>query len=148
MVNSLRSEYGQLLFFSIPKLLHLYQNLVGGRPSVSRIVNDVSILFQNKHEVQRKLRHTIKVCMWGRGLGVRGVVWIRNFRVCGLNRDRHGLGPGCGLGYGACIKGGKPAGVWFYGCVFYMGISVIGTIHVTCMRHVRTYVTVMPFRRT
>lgn len=65
MVNSLRSEYEQLLFFSIPKLLHLYQNLVGGRPSVSRIVNDVSILFQNVHEVQRKLRHTIKVCVCG-----------------------------------------------------------------------------------
>lgn len=61
MVNNLRSEYEQLLFFSIPKLLHLYQNLVGGRPNVGRIVNDVSILFQNQHDVQKKLRHTVKV---------------------------------------------------------------------------------------
>ncbi len=70
MVNHLRSEYEQLLFFSIPKLLHLYQNLVGGKPNVGRIVNDVGILFKNSDDVQRKLRHTVKVseglkwCTW------------------------------------------------------------------------------------
>jgi len=61
MVNNLRSEYEQLLFFSIPKLLHLYQNLVGEKPNVGKIANDVTILFQNKYDVQQKLRHTIKV---------------------------------------------------------------------------------------
>lgn len=67
MVNSLRAEYEQLLYFSIPKLLHLYQNLVDFKPSVSKLANDVSILFQNNHDVQRKLRHTIRV---GLGLGL------------------------------------------------------------------------------
>lgn len=67
MVNTLRSEYEQLLYFSIPKLLHLYQNLVGGQLNIGKIVNDVSVLFQNGHDVQRKLRQTVKV----RG----GVMW-------------------------------------------------------------------------
>ena len=67
MVSNLRSEYEQLLFFSIPKLLHLYQNLLGGHHNIASIVNDVSILFQNKHEVQRKLKHTVKVS-YGRWL--------------------------------------------------------------------------------
>ena len=61
IVNNFRSKYEQLLYFSIPKLLHLYQNLVGGRPNVNKIVNDVSILFHNSLDVQNKLRHTVKV---------------------------------------------------------------------------------------
>ncbi len=62
MVSELRSEYEQLLFFSIPKLLHLYQNLMEGKSNINNIVNDVSILFQNSREVQRKIKYTIKVC--------------------------------------------------------------------------------------
>ena len=61
MVASLRSEYEKLVYFSIPKLLHLYQNLIMEHPSVGNIVADVGILFQNKHDVKKKLRRTIRV---------------------------------------------------------------------------------------
>ena len=64
MVSALREQYEQLLYFSIPKLLHLYQNLLGGKANVGKIANDVSILFQNNHDVQKKLRLTIKVCVY------------------------------------------------------------------------------------
>ena len=61
MVTSLRCEYEQLLYFTIPKLLHLYQNLIAETPSVGSIVNDVGILFQNKHAVKKQLKKTVKV---------------------------------------------------------------------------------------
>ena len=61
MVTSLRSEYEQLLYFSIPKLLHLYHNLMAETPNVGKIVNDVGILFQNKHSIKKQLKKTVKV---------------------------------------------------------------------------------------
>ncbi len=61
MVEALRNEHEQLLYFSIPKLLHLYHNLASDTPSVSSIVNDVGILFQNKHSIKKQLRKTVKV---------------------------------------------------------------------------------------
>lgn len=67
----LRAEYEQLLFFSVPKLLHLYQNLTAHEPNPVIIVHDVGFLFQNKPDVQLKLKKTVKVgwisvlaCVW------------------------------------------------------------------------------------
>ena len=61
-VAKLRVEYEQLLFFSIPKLLHLYQLITASEPSVTKIVQEVSFLFQNKPKVRRKLKEIVKVC--------------------------------------------------------------------------------------
>ena len=60
-VTNLRAEYEQLLFFSIPKLLHLYQNLMAAQPNPTDIVHDVGFLFENKPHVQSQLKETVKV---------------------------------------------------------------------------------------
>lgn len=57
----LRSEYEQLLYFSVPKLLHLYQNLTVPEPSPESIIHDVGFLFENTPSVQAQLKKTIQV---------------------------------------------------------------------------------------
>lgn len=57
----LRSEYEQLLYFSVPKLLHLYQNLIAPEPSPESIMHDVGFLFENTPSVQAQLKQTIQV---------------------------------------------------------------------------------------
>ena len=57
----LRSEYEQLLYFSVPKLLHLYQNLTVPEPSPDSIMHDVGFLFENTPSVQAQLKETIQV---------------------------------------------------------------------------------------
>ena len=57
----LRSEYEQLLYFSVPKLLHLYQNLVAPQPSPESIMHDVGFLFENTPSVQAQLKQTVQV---------------------------------------------------------------------------------------
>ena len=60
----LRSEYEQLLYFSVPKLLHLYQNLTVPEPSLESIVHDVGFLFENTPSVQARLKQAIQVCYY------------------------------------------------------------------------------------
>ena len=57
----LRSEYEQLLYFSVPKLLHLYQNLTVQDPSPESIMHDVGFLFENSPSVQAQLKQTVQV---------------------------------------------------------------------------------------
>lgn len=59
----LRSEYEQLLYFSVPKLLHLYQNLMVAEPSPESIMHDVGFLFENTPSVQAQLKETVQVCL-------------------------------------------------------------------------------------
>ena len=59
----LRSEYEQLLYFSVPKLLHLYQNLTVSDPSLESIMHDVGFLFENTPSVQAQLKQTIQVIL-------------------------------------------------------------------------------------
>ena len=61
-VARLRNEYDQLLFFSIPKMLQLYQRITADEPDYIAIVQNISFLFQNKPHIQKKLKRTIKVC--------------------------------------------------------------------------------------
>lgn len=62
-VANLRAEYEQLLYFSVPKLLHLYQGLTAHQPNLTAVVQDVSFLFENKPHVQAQLRNSVKVCV-------------------------------------------------------------------------------------
>lgn len=58
---ALREEYEQLLYFSVPKLLHLYHGLTAHQPSLRTIVQDVGFLFENKPHVQAQLRDSVQV---------------------------------------------------------------------------------------
>ena len=60
----LRSEYEQLLYFSVPKLLHLYQNLTVSEPSLESIMHDVGFLFENTPSVQAQLKLAIQVSLF------------------------------------------------------------------------------------
>jgi hypothetical protein len=59
----LRSEYEQLLYFSVPKMLHLYQNLTVSEPSPESIIHDVGFLFENTPSVQAQLKLAIQVIL-------------------------------------------------------------------------------------
>ncbi len=61
-MSTLRAEYEQLLYFSVPKLLHLYHGLTAHQPNLSAVVQDVGFLFENKPHVQAQLRDSVKVC--------------------------------------------------------------------------------------
>ena len=60
----LRTEYEQLLYFSVPKLLHLYQNLTVSEPSPESIIHDVGFLFENTPSVQAQLKLAIQVSLF------------------------------------------------------------------------------------
>ena len=60
-VAQLRSQYEQLLFFTIPKLLHLYHMITALEPDLESIVQEVRFLFQNTPPVRKKLKETIEV---------------------------------------------------------------------------------------
>ena len=57
----LRSEYEQLLYFSVPKLLHLYQDLMAPDSSPENVMHDVGFLFENTPSVQAQLKQTVQV---------------------------------------------------------------------------------------
>ena len=57
----LRSEYEQLLYFSVPKLLHLYQDLMAPDSSPENVMHDVGFLFENTPSVQSQLKQTVQV---------------------------------------------------------------------------------------
>lgn len=60
-VSLLRIQYEQLLFFSIPKLLHLFRMITAEKPDINAIVQEVGFLFQNKPLVLKKLKETVQV---------------------------------------------------------------------------------------
>ena len=60
-VAQLRTQYEQLLYFTIPKLLHLYHMITSQEPDIDGIVQEVGFLFQNKPVVRQKLRGSVKV---------------------------------------------------------------------------------------
>lgn len=66
-VSQLRIQYEQLLFFSIPKLLHLFRMITAEKPEINAIVQEVGFLFQNKPLVLKKLKETVQVCGGLRG---------------------------------------------------------------------------------
>ena len=59
----LRAEYEQLLYFSVPKLLHLYQDLMASDSNPESIMHDVGFLFENTPSVQAQLKQTVQVGM-------------------------------------------------------------------------------------
>lgn len=61
-VAQLRNEYEQLLYFSIPKLLHLYELITAQDPSATKIVQEVSFMFQNEVSMRHRLKDVVKVC--------------------------------------------------------------------------------------
>lgn len=75
-VSQLRIQYEQLLFFSIPKLLHLFRMITAEKPEINAIVQEVGFLFQNKPLVLKKLKETVQVC------GGWGEVSVRAIDVC------------------------------------------------------------------
>ena len=60
-IVQLRAHYEQLLFFSIPKLLNLYNLMTSKESQFDGVAKEVGFLFQNKPDVQLKLRETVKV---------------------------------------------------------------------------------------
>lgn len=60
-VAQLRSQYEQLLFFTIPKLLHLYHMITAPELNLDGITQEVSFLFQNEPDVRQKLKNAVKV---------------------------------------------------------------------------------------
>ena len=58
-MTQLHIQYEQLLFFSIPKLLHLYELMMS--KEIDDVAKEVGFLFQNKPDVQQKLRETVEV---------------------------------------------------------------------------------------
>lgn len=58
-MTQLRMKYEQLLFFSIPKLLHLYELMMS--KEIDGVAKEIGFLFQNKPDVQQKLRETVEV---------------------------------------------------------------------------------------
>ena len=59
-VAQLRKKYNQLLFFSVPKLLILYDLLISCEKSTERIAKEVEFIFRNAPEVQLRLKDAIK----------------------------------------------------------------------------------------
>ena len=60
-VSQLRSNYEQLLFFTIPKLLHLYHMISADEPDIEGVVQEVGFLFQNQPHVRQKLKKSVQV---------------------------------------------------------------------------------------
>ena len=63
-VSQLRIQYQQLLFFTVPKLLHLYNTIVAEMPDINAIVQEVGFLFQNKPLVLQRLKEAVQVHKW------------------------------------------------------------------------------------
>ena len=62
-VTELRSQYNWLLFFSIPKILRLYDLLsTGDDPEVlDKIVDEISILGHNDQPTRHRLKESVQV---------------------------------------------------------------------------------------
>lgn len=58
-VAELRDQYPWLLYFSIPRILRLYQLICSNE--VDKIIHDVSFLTDNKPADRKRLKKTIKV---------------------------------------------------------------------------------------
>ena len=64
-VDSLRQKYTWLLFFSVPKALHLYSLLDDLEFDLDSIVREISFLFENSSSVREKLKRVVKVTELG-----------------------------------------------------------------------------------
>ena len=64
-VTTLRSKYSWLLFFSVPKLLLLYQMVKEANlefdSDIDNVIREVAFLFENKKNVRSTLRPIVKV---------------------------------------------------------------------------------------
>ena len=59
IVSDLHRQFETLLFFNIPKLLHLHAKLSEGQ--TDNVVGEISFLFKNNIIVREKLKATVKV---------------------------------------------------------------------------------------
>lgn len=64
-VDELRNQYHWLLFFSVPKMLHLYHLLQEKRPNVEAIVHDISFLCCNEQATWENTRVMVEVSSGG-----------------------------------------------------------------------------------
>jgi len=60
-VSELRSQYDWLLFFSIPKILNLYNLMSSGEDKMDQIVAEVSFLCRNNQASRDTKRLAVKV---------------------------------------------------------------------------------------
>lgn len=60
-VATLRSEYNWLLFFSVPKLLHLYHLLKTKDPNLEAIVHEISFLFSKEQAAWKRVLGMVEV---------------------------------------------------------------------------------------
>ena len=60
-VEDLHSAYENLLFFTIPKLLHVHRQMSEG--NMEGIMDQISFLFKNNIIVREKLKTNIKVLL-------------------------------------------------------------------------------------
>lgn len=60
-VVALRQRYTWLLFFSVPKLLRLYNLLIDDTANIAAIVHSISFLFENAAAVRKRMGPVIQV---------------------------------------------------------------------------------------
>lgn len=65
-VSKLRSDYKWLLYFSVPKMLRLYQfinpsELIGKTKKINSILHEVSFMAVNQTSEREKLKNSIQV---------------------------------------------------------------------------------------
>lgn len=58
-VEDLHNTYENLLFFTIPKLLHVHRHMTSG--NMEGIVDQISFLFKNNIIIREKLKSNVKV---------------------------------------------------------------------------------------
>ena len=67
-VDELRNQYKWLMFFSIPKMLLLYNLLIAKDPNLKAIVHEISFLCCNDQAVWQSVQVAVEVStMWRRG---------------------------------------------------------------------------------
>ena len=93
-VDELRNQYHWLLFFSVPKMLHLYHLLQEKNPNVEAIVREISFLCRNDPAARKNAQVVVKVSSgWNktetRGVGVAsfpGLPRLRFLIACSMQK--------------------------------------------------------------
>lgn len=57
----MHNSYDKLLFFSVPKVLSLYDILTGGGFSADEMIQEIGFLFENDPQAIVKLKAVVKV---------------------------------------------------------------------------------------
>ena len=60
-IRNLYKTYDKLMFFSVSKVLSLYDLLTAGEFSVNKMMQEIGILFKNDSETAKKLKGAIQV---------------------------------------------------------------------------------------